>query len=324
MRAIVGALLITACAGGAAAATPNTANFGNWETTCDGGGGCSTWAWGGNWGAPGYVVLNVEPDGDRTLLLGAGAYAETPRKEISAFRVRIIGSDGVLWSRSFASRTWYPATLEGRLERPGEIDIALSALRDGERVEFDVVGETTRFTTISLKGSAAALLWIGSHHGVDQSMPAINRAPVVSQAGIPSPAPATIARCDASTESETPPFGYRLAPGKLLWISKCGGAGYNRGAILTLADEAGRVLPGPTFDTSDDIDPSDGNPSYDPKTRTLASVFYSNGTRTCGNANQWVWDGRMFRSSKFAGASECEGLRESDWPVTYRARIIDR
>lgn len=324
MRAIVGALLIAACAGGAAAAKPRTANFGTWETACDGGGGCSTWAWGENWGAPGYVVLNVEPNGARTLLLGAGAYADTPRKEISTYRVRITGPGGVLWSRSFASRSGYPATLEGRLERPGEIDAALRALRDGERVEFDVVGEATRFTAISLKGSAAALLWVDDHRGVDRTTPAIRRAARVSQAGIPSPAPAMIDRCGGGAGSETPPFGYRLAPGKLLWISACGGAGYNRGADLTLTDEAGRVLPGPTFDTSDDIDPADGNPSYDPKTRTLSSVFYGNGTRTCGNANEWIWDGRMFRSSKTAGASECEGLSEADWPVTYRARIVDR
>ena len=324
MRAIVGAFLIAVCAGGAAAATPGTANFGNWETTCDGGGGCSTWAWGESWGTPGYVVLKAGPNGGRTLLLGASAYGDHPRKEISEFRVRIIGSAGVLWSRSFASRTWYPATLEGRLERPGEIDAALRALRDGERVEFDVVGETTRFTTISLRGSAAALLWIDSHRGVDRKTPAIRRAPRVSQAGIPSPAPAAIPRCDAGAESETSAFGYRLAPGKLLWISECSGAGYNRGAVLTLADESGRVLPGPAFDTSDDMDPADGNPSYDPRTRTLSSVFYGNGTRTCGNADQWIWDGRMFRSSRTAGVTECEGLRESDWPVVYRAPIIDR
>lgn len=323
MRAIVGAFLI-ACAGGAAA-KPSTANFGHWETACDGGGGCSIWAWGENWGAPGYVVLNVQPDGGRILLLGAGAYGDHPRKEISEFRIRIIGAGGgVLWSRSFASRTWYPATLEGRLERPGEIDAALRALRDGERVEFDVVGETTRFTTISLKGSAAALLWVGSHRDLDQKIPAIRRAPPVSQAAIPYPAPAAIARCDADAGNETSPIGYRLAPGKLLWISECGGPGYNKGGVLTLADEAGHILPGPTFDTSDDQDPAEGNPSYDPKTRTLSSVFYGNGTRTCGNADQWVWDGRTFRYSRTARVTECEGLRESDWPVVHRARVVDR
>jgi hypothetical protein len=324
MRAIVGALLIAACAG-AASAAPRTANFGNWETACDGGGGCSIWAWGENWGSPGYVVLRAEPDGGQTLLLGAGAYGDQPRKEISQFRVRIIGAaGGLLWSRSFASRTWYPATLEGRLERPGEIDDALRALRNGERVEFDVVGETTQFTTISLKGSAAALLWIDSHRRADRTMPAIRRAARISQAGIPSPAPSTIARCDADADNETPPFGYRLAPGRLLWISACGGMAYNRGAVLALTDEAGRVLPGPTFDTSDDMDPAEGNPSYDPKTRTLSSVFYGSGTRTCGSANQWIWDGRRFRYSMTARATECEGLRERDWPVTYRARIVDR
>ncbi len=325
MRAIVGALLIVFGAGAAAAATPKEANFGKWQTICDGGGGCSTWAWGESWGSPGYVVLNVAPNGGRTLLLGAGAYPETPRKEVVKLSIRIVGANGgVLWSRIFTSRSWYPATVGGRLERPAEIDAALRAVRDGDHVTFDVLGETTRFTTISLQGSAAALLWIDAHRGEDRTMPTIRRAARVSQAGLPSPPPATIARCDADSSNKLTPSGYRLAQGKLLWISECGGAGYNRGAVLTLTDEAGRVFPGPTFDASGGVGPEEGASSYDPKTRTLSSVFYGNGTRTCGNVNQWIWDGGTFRYSMAARATECEGLSESDWPTTYRARIVDR
>jgi len=48
--------------------------------------------------------------------------------------------------------------------------------------------------------------------------------------------------------------------------------------------------------------------------------------RDCGEALRWAWEGAAFRLVERAELSGdyCQGVTEKDWPVLYRARIVDR
>ena len=114
----------------------------------------------------------------------------------------------------------------------------------------------------------------------------------------------------------------RLAPGKVLWIATCED-GYNNQSVLRFTDERGRSLQRPTI-TDPSGEEAETNLTYDPATRMLASTFYGNSTRTRGETHQWVWDGERFRFFRKSRMDECEGMSRNDWPVLYRAQIVDR
>jgi hypothetical protein len=336
MRSTLGVLLALGLWSGASQAraelTPGTGlarhpvKFGNWGATCDGQGGCSAWGMGTSWASPGYIILATGADGRRVITLGA--YDTNHGRPLHApllFTLEIVDDHGhVIWSRPFPGRDESRIWLWARMTKPAEVDRALQALAGGREARLRVDGQAEPATVVSLNGSAAALLWARSHDGVDAAAPVIRRAPPASQARLPRSRPRwEPSEYEAACPSEKATVkASRLAPGKVLWITTCE-IGYNNDSILRLADERGRLLETPAIETPPGIEVGQ-NFTFDPATRTLSSTFYGNSTWTCGDAYRWVWDGARFRFSSRSRMEECEGMGETDWPVSYRARIVDR
>lgn len=298
-------------------------SLGKWNAVCDGQGGCSTWGMGTSWATPGYIILATGADGRRTITLGAYDTNDERRwHEPLLFSIEIVDKlDRVIWSKAFPGRDESRIWLRARITDPGEVDRALKALAVGKEARLKVDGQTEPATVVSLDGSAAALLWSRSHDGIDPTRLVIHRAARVSQGRLPkTPPPARHGNydegCPATKEMSTVA---RLAPGKVLWISTCRD-GYNNDSALRLTDDQGRPLRKPAIDGPSD---ADTNVTYDPSTRVLTSTFYANSSWTCGDAYQWVWDGERFGFSSRSRMEDCEGMNRNDWPVLYRARIVD-
>ncbi len=299
-------------------------SFGKWNAVCDGQGGCSTWGMGSSWATPGYLILATGADGRRTVTLGAYDINDERRwHEPLLFSIEIVDKlDRVIWSRAFPGRDESRIWLRARITDPAEVDRALKALAVGKEARLKVDGQTEPATVVSLDGSAAALLWSRSHDDIGPSRLVIHRAARVSQGHLPkTPPPAGHGNydegCPATKEMSTVA---RLAPGKVLWISTCQD-GYNNDSAFRLTDDQGRQLRKPTIDGPSD---ADTNVTYDPTTRVLTSTFYANSSWTCGDAYQWVWDGERFSFASRSRMEDCEGMNQNDWPVLYRARIVDR
>lgn len=336
MRRVLGVLLALGLWSGASQAWAELSSetvpeqqpvkFGNWGAACDGQGGCSTWGMGTSWASPGYIILATGADGRRVITLGA--YDTNHGRPLHApllFTLEIIDDHGhVIWSRPFPGRDVSRIWLRARMTKPAEVDRALQALAVGREARLRVDGQAEPATVVSLNGSAAAFLWAHGHDDLDATLPVIRRAPPVSQAWLPTSRPPwkpseDEAACPSDKQAVK---AARLAPGKVLWITTCE-IGYNNDSILRLADERGRLLETPAIETPPGIEVGQ-NFTFDPATRTLSSTFYGNSTWTCGDAYRWVWDGTRFRFSSQSRMEECEGMGETDWPVSYRARIVDR
>ena len=301
-------------------------SFGNWSAVCDGQGGCSTWGLGASWATPGYIILATGADGRRTITLGA--YDTNDERRWHApllFSIEIIDKlDRVIWSKAFPGRDESRIWLRARITNPTEVDRALQALAVGKGARLKVDGRTEPATVVSLNGSAAALLWSRGQDDIDLTRPVIRRAAGVSQGHLPKTRPPVKygnydGGCPADKEMVT---AARLAPGRVLWIATCE-TGYNNDSILRVADERGQPLLTPAIEPLSGEE-AETNLTYDPATRVLTSTFYGNSTWTCGETHQWVWDGERFRFSSQSRMDDCEGMNRNDWPVLYRARIVDR
>ena len=300
--------------------------FGNWGAACDGQGGCSTWGMGTSWASPGYVIVAAGADGRRTITLGAYDTNHTRGWHAPmVFAIEIVDDhDRVIWSKAFPGRDESKIWLWARMTKPAEVDRALQALAVGRAARLRVDGKAEPATVVALNGSAAAFLWARSHDDLDATLPVIRRAPPISQARLPRSRPPWKPLEDEAAclpDKETVKAA-RLAPGKVLWIATCE-IGYNNDSVLRLADERGRLLDTPPVETPPGVEVGQ-NFVFDPATRILSATVYGNSTWTCGDAYRWVWDGTLFRFSGRSRMDECEGMGEDDWPVTYRARVVDR
>ncbi len=61
------------------------------------------------------------------------------------------------------------------------------------------------------------------------------------------------------------------------------------------------------------------NAYWDEETRKLSSFAKGRGLGDCGSAEDYVWDGTMFRLTRAASMPECRGSWE--WITTYRAKV---
>ncbi|WP_165832224.1 DUF1176 domain-containing protein [Caulobacter radicis] len=296
-----------------------------WFAACDGLSTCTAWAMGG--GGSGHVILVEKANGERALTIGAARGEVANRNRPLAFRIDVAGRQGrPLWARLATGfdpdRQW----LNFRTADPATIDAAVRAIEAGDRLRVRVEGRPDFTAQIPLAGATAALAWARGHDRRDAERAAVGRAPAVSQADLPrAPPPLAFANYDEGCAAgQGGVQAARLAPGKVLWIGTCG-SGYNRDAVLALTDEAGAALPlAPPTDP--DGEAPVHNLAYDPATRLLSAVSYAGAGRDCGEALRWAWDGAAFRLVERAELSGdyCQGVTEKDWPVLYRARIVDQ
>ena len=63
------------------------------------------------------------------------------------------------------------------------------------------------------------------------------------------------------------------------------------------------------------------NAGLDEKTLTLTMFSKSRGPGDCGSAAEWVFDGAVFRLTRYQSMPVCAGLISDEWPVIYRADV---
>ncbi len=315
MRAIWGALLIAALGFGEARAQAGEATFEGWSAVCDDVGECSAWAGGGGPLAPSYILLRRDAGGQWSAHLGATTEASEP----AMIEMKVVGRGGqTTWTRRFSGsaddRAMHRTTVAA-----DEIAAFRNATAQGLTLETYANGKVEPLRAISLKGSAAALLWIQAR-GPDPRRPVIRRAPIASQAHLPVIPLSSDPLCYE-------PSLTRLSPGKILARTSCRVFEDKSESLMTmqLLDEHGSRLPGPEIEGYVEEDSYGlAGAIYDPKTRTLSGLQYGEyRPGSCGNSTEWVWDGEQFRMARETQMVDCVGIPKALWPSNRRARVID-
>jgi len=231
---------------------------------------------------------------------------------------------------------------------PNQAAALVAALRDGQAL--DVEGGGKSIFTVSLAGSAAALLWVDDQQqrvGTVTALarkgdkpaaavppvpapPALRAGPPASQAGLPSHAPVAVRRarpkdCTANPAGDMDaPVIARLAPGVVLWGPVCDQGAYSVGNSFMLGDEKGGSLrpvsfpnpPGLARTATSEL----SDPEFDDKTRILTSFAKGRGIGDCGEMISWVWDGKAFQLLGATVMAECHGVPMDDWPSLWVAK----
>ncbi|MGR4862871.1 DUF1176 domain-containing protein [Caulobacter sp. LARHSG274] len=316
MRTVWGALLIAALGFGEARAQAGSANFERWSAVCDEVGECSAWASNGNWLAPSYLLLRRSADGQWSAHFGVS----TSDNELKAIELKVIGPDGAAtWTGRFSSAPDDQSMRRTSVLATSEVAVLRDAIAQGLTLGAYANGKIDGPKTISLKGSAATLLWIQNRRP-DPHYPAIRRPPVASQTHLPKVSSMGDSLCYE-------PDLTRLSPGKILAETSCRVFEDKSGSYTTmqLLDENGSRLPGPEIEDYVEEDSYGlAGATYDPKTLTLSGSQYGEyRPGSCGWSTEWVWDGERFRVAHEKGMIDCVGIPRELWPSKRRVRVID-
>lgn len=346
VRGIIAALFLLALANPAAAEGGKV--FKDWLAVCDNARACAAF------GSP----PGIEGDIGYLKIARSGAPGAAPKVSV-AHLVDAVTTTGA-WSlmvdgkpvadlssiKPTAGETYERATLS-----PAQGAALIAAIRNGGALAITSGGKAV--ATISLAGSAAALLWMDDQQKRVGTVTALARpgdkaasavpppppapllvaGPSVSQAGLPKRTPRSVkARLkdfpdcsDPLPEADADGVIARLAPGVVLYGPVCDRAAYNELNVFFIGDEKGGALkpvrlplpPGSREAAAEAV----MNVDYDAKTRILTSFSKGRGLADCGDETQWVWDGKAFRLLRQALMPECRGIGLEDWPTVFVARL---
>lgn len=199
---------------------------------------------------------------------------------------------------------------------------------------------------VSLSGLSAALRYIDAKQGLAGTTSAMV-ARGDGQASTPAPAlpviravsgngdvtklsPAQIKALRDANEcpiaeymSDPPGADYAvLDGGKTLMLMPCDSGAYNLIALAFIVDKDGKAALA-RFDSGTSANDEGEttqliNASYDGT--TLSTFAKSRGLGDCGVAQNFVWDGSIFRLSEQSEMGECRG--STDYITTWRARVV--
>uniref|UniRef100_UPI0026EAB0DF DUF1176 domain-containing protein n=1 Tax=Phenylobacterium aquaticum TaxID=1763816 RepID=UPI0026EAB0DF len=129
--------------------------------------------------------------------------------------------------------------------------------------------------------------------------------------------------CEANLPADRrDPISARLAPGVILWGDVCFNAAYQSVYELFLADEAGGHVRPLLLDAQLGEKPDNQlvEAAFDRDTLTLSDFYKGRGIGDCGAGASWTWDGKTFRLSAQTTMSECRGVPQDDWPISFVSR----
>jgi hypothetical protein len=198
-------------------------------------------------------------------------------------------------------------------------------------------------TEVSLAGAAAAMLWmdeqqkrigtvtalVGRGDKSASAVPAPPALPIVIAAKrpttpAPKKAPADViakarAVCEEKVDMED---ATRLSANDVMYWFHCkeqsGAYNYMYALILGSPGKPPKEVefsaPRGLVNVEANI-----NPGFDQETGVLSFFNKGRGIGDCGQASDWVWDGRAFRLLSYRSMGDCKGVPLTDWPVFYRA-----
>lgn len=230
---------------------------------------------------------------------------------------------------------------------------SIARLRAGRSVELrDSSGAS--LGGASLKGIAAALLYMDDRQGRAKSRTALIAKGDAAESSLSPPPPlpavpsklwpkggtfslsqkdiATLqsrAGCDAEDSHVNANEAYRLDSRTWLALVPCGSGAYNFTSVPVLVNRGSvsRRMKIAEFDFNPGFTETGGPPllvnaDWDANSGQLSSFAKGRGLGDCGNAEAYVWDGRRFRLVSRIAMEECRGV--IDWIPTWRAKVVRR
>lgn len=309
--------------------------FGDWTVGCDNGRACQA-----------VALVPETDDQDHYLMLTIERAAAGPAaaKLTIPLDAKPVGRPAMLLVDGKAAAKLSFAPNGG--ETSVTVDRALAtALANGQMV---ALGDGVRppVASASLKGLAAALLYMDEQQQRLGTVGALRRTGPKPDAGIAAPAlpviampprgnapPRTMtvaaaaraigpdnATCDYA-QGPVKPRAFRLDAAHSLVVvdHPCGNGAYNLFTSVFVVDQAGRVTPA-KFDAPVGMgDTQLVNGDWDDKTRILSSYAKGRGLGDCGTSQDFAWDGAMFRLTQQNEMDECR--QSLDYITTWRATV---
>jgi hypothetical protein len=220
-------------------------------------------------------------------------------------------------------------------------------MRNGRSLE--VLEDRRVISRISLRGAAAAFLWVDEQQRRLNTTTALIRTGPAAPSTVPAPPahplitgapPASqlmlprinanallgqVEGCDEDIRSAGfAPTIARLGPDAILVAVPCSRGAYNVLSAVFVTNGQGRapqrIVPplAPVNDALNDDLPM--NVTYEPRTQTLSSFSKLRGLGDCGTFSSWVWNGRAFILSRQEVMGACRGEPLADWPNLYETR----
>ncbi|MEH6790218.1 DUF1176 domain-containing protein [Parasphingorhabdus sp.] len=349
---IIGAFATLAAATATPAAQPGEVRtFKDWAVGCDNGGICRAVSLiPEETGTPfddlhGPISIIRTAGSDEMLRIRAAV----PAENIDRYRMFV---DGRLVDTGPVVEGDYPIEIVGADARK-----VLQAIIKGSNLRLQAPDGAT-ISQISLAGSSAALRYIDEQQGRAGTRTALvakgSRPFRHAQATIPTistdpwdaaelePEIADIvalaeeSRCRDErygvVEDQVFPLGKRGNRFRALVLISCGAGAYNFSSAPYIGEYVAnaRATSGWTFTPAKfDRQPSWGgegtdpllvNAGWDEQNQTLSSYGKGRGLGDCGKAENYVWDGDMFRLIEASAMSECRGAHEwiTIWRANYR------
>lgn len=238
----------------------------------------------------------------------------------------------------------------GKLTGPQAAALAIAMAR-GTKMELRLGG--TALPVPSLAGSAAALRYMDAQQGRAGTTTAliatgtlgpqaVKAAPAMPMVRVQLPPagikPAElwadertravrIAECTEDYEAGQTIELFALSRGQTLALVPCGAGAYNFSTVALIASgtTGRRSFVKARFDYAPGFGNAGAggvmlvNASWSEKEAQLSSYAKGRGLGDCGNSEDYVWDGAMFRLTQAAAMNECRGV--ADWITIFRARV---
>jgi len=218
---------------------------------------------------------------------------------------------------------------------------------DGVHLSLAAGGKVLAETTVSLAGSAAAILFFDDAQGrvgtvsalqkkgdiADSAVPPIPAEPVLHAATItaldPAPSPPAglpgVKPAEDDCNPETGgPIAFGLPDNRMLWGVCYATGAYNFSYRFYLTGKGvpeplSFPIPGETADP--DMTGVLVNPAVTEGGRTIDAVALGRGLGDCGTDQAWAWDGTAFELASFSKMDDCRGVIGEDWPVLLTTRL---
>jgi len=321
--------------------------FQDWAVGCDNGGNCQAVSLVPEAGGAGYE----DWEGPVSIVRTAGSddifkiHILFEAKDMDRYRMLV---DGRLVDTGPIVQGDYPVQIVGEDARK-----VAEAIIKGKRLALQGPGGGN-ITRISLAGSSAALRYMDQQQqraGTDTALVAKGSRAFQPKAGklptimVDQWQPATrvpetgdiVALAEAPrckddrfgvVEDQVYPLGRRGDRFRALVLISCGSGAYNFSSapyVGEYVENAGWTFAPARFDRQpswggDGADPLLVNASWDEQEQTISSYGKGRGLGDCGSAENYVWDGEMFRLTDASAMPECRGAYEwiTIWRATYR------
>ncbi len=317
--------------------------FKNWVVGCDNVRDCT--ALGLMPDGDGGAYIRIARDGAPTAMpkvdvnIYVGGELQRPAVTLSLDGAEIPAADFTVTTGDYVTAALSPVRAA---------DVA-AKLHDAKGLKIAVTqdGKTVAEQTISLAGSAAALLYLDDMQKRVGTVTALSKAKTGDQGARPATAippipvlPVVVAQRMTELEAPLPPVPaglskpdnesgceaeddlvIRLSPSLLLWGVCTQKAAYNTAYVFWVVGD-GKPRPA-RFDLpgrKPDLDPGMLiNPALSDDGMTLTAFNKVVGAGDCGDTSDWAWDGEAFKLLRYSEMTECRGVAPEDWPVLFKA-----